>query len=141
MADILAQIVWSRGRPVYFLKDVLLILQDIQQDSTGCPLEFCKFASNDLELPISSINAIKNFTGCPVEILLDIHQNLQDVQQNWSTGCPLEQKIWRIIQCVLRIQTRIEASLRVKSIKSTKKRKMKIVNPICTLKRHQFLRV
>ena len=36
-------------------------------DSTGHPLEFCKFASTVLELPISSRNAIKNFTGCPLE--------------------------------------------------------------------------
>ena len=28
--NIMAQIIWFRGRPVYFLKDVPLILQDIQ---------------------------------------------------------------------------------------------------------------
>ena len=88
-------LVQIRGHPVFFLKDVALILQDIQQDSTGCPLEFCKFASKVLELPISSRNAIKNSTGCPVEILLDVLQNLRDVQQNCSTGRPLQQKIWR----------------------------------------------
>ena len=42
-------------------------------DSTGHPLEFCKFASTVLELPISSRNAIKNFTGCPVTFLLEVH--------------------------------------------------------------------
>ena len=37
---------------------------DVQYDSTGHLLEFCKFASKDLELPNSSRNAIKDFTGC-----------------------------------------------------------------------------
>ena len=103
----MAQIIWSRGRPVDFIKDVPLILQDVQQDSTSRPLEFCKFASNDLELLISSRNAIKNFAGHPVEILLDVHQNLQDVQQNCSTGRPLEQKIWRISYLVYFLDGRI----------------------------------
>ena len=92
--QILAQIFCSRGRPVELLLDVLQILLDVQQDSTGRPLEFCKFASNVLELLISSRNAIKISTGRPVEFLLDVPQNLLDVQQNCSTGRPLEQKIW-----------------------------------------------
>ena len=46
----MAQIIWSRGRP----------------------LEFCKFASNVLELLISLRNAIKISTGHPVEFLLDV---------------------------------------------------------------------
>ena len=37
----------------------------------GRPLEFGKFASNVLELPISLKNAIKISIGCPVEFLLD----------------------------------------------------------------------
>ena len=53
----MAQIIWSRGRLL---------------DSTGRPLEFCKFASNFLELLISSRNAIKISTGRPVEFLLDV---------------------------------------------------------------------
>ena len=93
---IMAQIFCSRGRPVELLLDVLQILLDVQQDSTGRPLEFCKFASNVLELLISSRNAIKISTGRPVEFLLDVPQNLLDVQQNCSTGRPLEQKIWPI---------------------------------------------
>ena len=48
----MAQIIWSRGRPL---------------DSTGRPLEFCKFASNVLELLISLRNAIKISTGRPLE--------------------------------------------------------------------------
>ena len=92
----MAQIIWSRGHPVELLLDLHQILLDVQQDSTGCPLEFCKFASNVLELLISLRNAIKISTGHPVEFLLDVPQNLLDVQQNCSTGCPLEQKIWGI---------------------------------------------
>ena len=53
----MAQIIWSRGRPL---------------DCTGRPLEFCKFASNVLELLISLRNAIKISTGHPVEFLLDV---------------------------------------------------------------------
>ena len=84
--DTLTQIIWSRGCPVEFLLDVHQILLDVQQDSTGCPLEFCKFASKVLELPISSRNAIKNSTGCPVEILLDVLQNLRPVELlNWTS--------------------------------------------------------
>ena len=72
---LLAQIIWSGGRPVEFLLDILQILLDVQQDSTGCLLEFCKFASNVLELPISLRNEIKNFywmsskisSGCPLK--------------------------------------------------------------------------
>ena len=56
----LAKIIWSRERPV----ELLLV---VQQDSTGRPLEYCKFASNILELPISLRNAIKIFTGRPLE--------------------------------------------------------------------------
>ena len=91
----MAQIIWSREHPVELLLDLHQILLDVQQDSTGCPLEFCKFASNISELLISSRNAIKISTGCPVKFLLDVYQNLMDVQQNCSTGHPLEQKIWR----------------------------------------------
>ena len=47
----MAQIIWSRGRPL---------------DSTGRSLEFCKFASNVLELLISSRNGIKISIGCPL---------------------------------------------------------------------------
>ena len=90
----MAQIIWSRGRPVELLLDVHQILLDVQQNSTGRPLEFCKFASNVLKLLNSSRNAIKISTGCPVEFL-DIPQNLLDFQQNCSTGRPLEQNIWR----------------------------------------------
>ena len=64
---IMAEIIWSRGRPVELLLDVHQILVDIQQHSTGQLLEFCKFALNVLELPISLRNAIK--------ILLDVQQN------------------------------------------------------------------
>ena len=46
----------------------------------GRPLEFGKFASNVLELPILSRNAIRISTGRPLELL---------------TGRPQEQKIWR----------------------------------------------
>ena len=67
--EIVAQIIWSRGHPVELLLDVLQILLDVQQDSTGRPVEFCKFASNVLELLISSRNAIKISTGRPVELL------------------------------------------------------------------------
>ena len=63
----MAQIFCSRGHPVKLLLDVLQILLDVQQDSTGRPLEFCKFASNVLELLISSRNAIKISTGRPLE--------------------------------------------------------------------------
>ena len=55
----LAQIIWSRGRPVELL--------------TGHPVgfywtsRFCKFASNILELPISLRNTIKISTGRPLE--------------------------------------------------------------------------
>ena len=48
--------------------------------SIGRPLEFSKFASNVLELLISSGNGIKISTGRPVEFLLDVPQNLLDVQ-------------------------------------------------------------
>ena len=41
-------------------------------DSTGHSLEFCKFASNVLELPISLRNAIRISIGRPVEFLLEI---------------------------------------------------------------------
>ena len=40
--------------------------------SSGRPVEFCKFASNVLELLISSRNTIKISTGHPVEYLLDV---------------------------------------------------------------------
>ena len=79
---IMAEIIWSRGRPVELLLDVHQILLDVQQDSTGCTLEFCKFALNFSDLPISQRNVIKNFTGCLVEFLLNVLQNLLDVQQN-----------------------------------------------------------
>ena len=87
----LAQIFCSRGRPVELLLDVLQILLDVQQDSTGRPLEFCKFASNVLEMLISSRNAIKISTGRPVELLLDIHQILLDVHQNFASLLQMSQ--------------------------------------------------
>ena len=71
------------------------------RNPTGRPLEFCKFASNDLELPISSRNAIKNFTGRPLE-----NSRGRPVEftgcpvkstgrpLEFSRGRPLEQKIW-----------------------------------------------
>ena len=77
--SILARIIWSRGRPVELLLDVHYILLDVQQDSSGCPLEFCKFASNVLELLVSLKNTITISTGhpvdsrgCPIKILLDV---------------------------------------------------------------------
>ena len=99
----MAQIIWSRGRPVELLLDVHQILLDVQQNSTGRPLEFCKFASNVLKLLNSSRNAKKFYwTSSRILLdvpqnLLDVPQNLLDVQQNCSTGHPLEQKIWRNI--------------------------------------------
>ena len=115
----MGQIFCSRGRPLVILLDVLQfqgtssrIYWTSSRNPTGRPLEFCKFASNDLELPISSRNAIKNFTGHPVEILLDVHQNLKDVQQNCSTGRPLEQKIRRIEISSLRISSRNLSEIR-----------------------------
>ena len=79
-SQILAQIIWSRERPVEFLLDILQNLLDVQQDFTGRPLEFCKFASKVLEWSISSRNAIKISTGRPVKFLLDVHQNVLDIQ-------------------------------------------------------------
>ena len=80
-----------------------LIQRTSCRTSTGRPvgfywtLELCKFASNVLELLISSRNEIKISTRCPVEFLLDVPQNLLDIQWNCSKGRPLEQKIWRYI--------------------------------------------
>ena len=125
---ILAQIFCSRGRPVELLLDVLQILLDVQQDSTGRPLEFCKFASNVLELLISSRNAIKISTGRPVEFLLDVPQNLLDVQQNCSTGHPLEQKIWRIIHKVVIFDQNCHKSENLKILNFSAKKMVKIKN-------------
>ena len=54
-------------------------------DSTGNPLEFCKFASNVLELPISSRNTIiisignpLEYTGRPVELLYRTSTRAED---------------------------------------------------------------
>ena len=52
---------------------------DIQYDSTGRPVEFCKFASNVLELLISSRNAIKISTGRPVELLYRTSPRAEDL--------------------------------------------------------------
>ena len=93
-AKTMVQIICSRGRSVEFLLDDPQILHDVLQDSTGHPLEFCKYASNVLELPISSSNAIKISTRRPEEFLLDVLQKLLDVLQKCSTGHLLQQKIW-----------------------------------------------
>ena len=73
--DIMAQIIWSRERPVKFLLGN-------PQDSTGRPLEFCKFVSNVIESPISSTNTIKISSGRPV-VRISIGRTvefLEDVQ-------------------------------------------------------------
>merc|ERR1712001_508166 len=59
------------------------------RNPTGRPLEFCKFASNDLELPISLRNAIKNFTGRPLENSRGRPVEFTGRPVN-STGHPLE---------------------------------------------------
>merc|ERR1711983_452833 len=66
-SELLGQIFCSRGRPLENSKGRPVDFTGRPVNSTGRPLEFCKFASNDLELPISSRNAIKNFTGHPLE--------------------------------------------------------------------------
>ena len=48
-------------------------------DSTGRPIEFCKFASNVLQLLISSRNTIKISTGRPVELLYRTSPRTEDL--------------------------------------------------------------
>ena len=109
--EILGQIFCSRGRPLVILLDVLQfqgtssrIYWTSSRNPTGRPLEFCKFASNDLELPISSRNAIKNFTGRPLENSRGrpVEFTGRPVKSTgrpleFSRGRPLEQKIWPIV--------------------------------------------
>ena len=106
---IMAEIIWSRGRPVELLLDVHQILLDVQQDSTGFTLEFCKFALNFSDLPISQRNVIKKFywmssrisigrplesTGRPVEL-----GTLQDVNQSRRFGGLY--LIFKYVRCIL----------------------------------------
>ena len=65
---------WEHNDPNYLvLSTFCRISIGRPLDSTGHPLEFCKSASNILELPISSRNAIKSFTGLPVKFTLEVH--------------------------------------------------------------------
>ena len=72
--------------------------------STGRPKEFFKFASYVFKLLNSSRNAIKNFTGRPLENSRGrpVEFTGRPVKSTgrpleFSRGCPLEQKIWPVI--------------------------------------------
>ena len=82
----MAQIIWSRGRPVELLLDVHQILLDVQQNSTGRPLEFCKFASNVLKLLNSSRNAKKFYWTSPRIYWTSSRIALQDIPQSRRFG-------------------------------------------------------
>ena len=70
-------------------------------DSTRCLVGFYQMSTTILQVCFKCLR-IANFiekchedfyTRHSVKFLLDVHQNLLDVQQNCSTGRPLEQKI------------------------------------------------
>ena len=74
----MAQIIWSGGRPVEFLLDVQ---RPRPLDSTGRPVVFYWMSTRILqvcfkcilELPISSKNVINISTGRPIKFPLEFH--------------------------------------------------------------------